>query len=76
MKRAALLEARIRKQINRDIASKELNISAVYLKKLENGTSKPGRDLMVRMEKYYGVSVRTLFPDIFLQAKGTKSSKE
>lgn len=76
MRRSALIEARKSKRMTRYIAAQELNISAVYLKKLENGTSKPGRDLMVRLEKYYGLSVRILFPDVFLSMEDIKCSKE
>lgn len=74
MRRIVLIEARKSKNLTRDFVSKELNISSVYLKKLENGTSKPGRDLMVRLEHYYGVSVRALFPDIFLPSNDKKCS--
>jgi len=74
MRRTVLIEARKNKKLSRELVSRELNISTVYLRKLENGTSKPGRDLMVRMENYYGLSVRELFPDIFLPFKDTDCS--
>lgn len=45
--------------------AKDLKISQVYVRKLERGTVKPGRDLMFKIEKYYGVSANLLFPDIY-----------
>lgn len=76
MRRTVLIEARKNKKLTRELVSRELSISTVYLRKLENGTSKPGRDLMVRMEHYYGLSIRELFPDIFLPFTDTDFSEE
>lgn len=45
--------------------AKELGISTVYLRMIENGTFKPGRDLMIRLSEYFGVPLEKLFPDLF-----------
>nr|WP_145402986.1 helix-turn-helix transcriptional regulator [Paenibacillus xylanexedens] len=43
----------------------ELGISTVYLRMIENGTFKPGRDLMIRIALYFGEPIDKLFPDLF-----------
>jgi putative transcriptional regulator len=66
-----------RKKLNKtrkDVA-KDLNISEVYVRKLEAGASKPGRKTLIAFEKYYGVSMRELFPDIFLPHGDTECIK-
>lgn len=50
---------------SRDLVSSELGISKVYLRMLENGTFKPGRDLMLKISKYYKKPPEVLFPDLF-----------
>lgn len=65
-KRIELIVARVRKDKNQIEAAAELGISANYLRKLELGIDSPGRDTMICMSKYYDVSERVLFPDLFL----------
>lgn len=43
----------------------DLNISTVYLRMIENGTFKPGRDLMIRLSEYFQEPIEKLFPDLF-----------
>lgn len=72
MKRKTLIfHRKIRNKTQKEAAA-ELGISAIYLRKLESGTANPGRDVMINMERYYGVSMRDLFPDIFLPDIDTK----
>jgi putative transcriptional regulator len=66
VKRFRLIEEREKKKKSRKEVAAELDISLIYVRKLENGQAKPGRDLMLRFEKYYGLGMKTLFPDIFL----------
>lgn len=41
----------------------DLGISTVYLRMIENGTFKPGRDLLFRLANYFEVDVYILFPE-------------
>ncbi|WP_213524244.1 helix-turn-helix transcriptional regulator [Paenibacillus sp. J31TS4] len=50
---------------SRDSVCSELGISKVYLRMIENGTMKPGRDLMIRFSTYYDRPLEVLFPDLF-----------
>lgn len=43
----------------------ELQISKTYLRLLENGTHKPGRDVMIRISLYFNQPASVLFPDVF-----------
>ncbi|MEK8206740.1 transcriptional regulator [Paenibacillus odorifer] len=45
----------------------DLNISVVYLRMLETGALKPGRDLMLRISNYFEKPLEYLFPDLFSQ---------
>jgi DNA-binding XRE family transcriptional regulator len=47
------------------MVAKDLNISTVYVRMIENGTFTPGRDLMFKFSAYFGVAVEELFPDYF-----------
>lgn len=51
----------------RDQVAAELNISVVYLRMLETGALKPGRDLMLRISNYFEKPLEYLFPDLFSQ---------
>lgn len=65
MKRDRLIQERIKRKKDRREVAVALNISEVYVRSLENGNVKPGRDTMLKFEKYYKVSSKKLFPDIF-----------
>ncbi|MEK8132936.1 helix-turn-helix transcriptional regulator [Paenibacillus filicis] len=47
------------------LVASELGISTVYLRMIENGTFKPGRDLMIRLSHYFDEPLEKLFPDLF-----------
>lgn len=49
----------------RDQVASDLDISKVYLRMLETGAHKPGRDLMIRLSNYLGQPPEALFPDLF-----------
>lgn len=66
MKRHELIQARNKKDLTPAQIAKLLDISTVYVRKIEAGTVKPGRDTMIKFEAFYGVSMRKLFSDIFL----------
>jgi DNA-binding XRE family transcriptional regulator len=63
-RRQFLVECRESKG-TRDTVSSELGISRVYLRMLETGALKPGRDLMFRMSDYFESPIEKLFPDLF-----------
>lgn len=65
MKREQLIEARVIKGKSREEVAEDLIISKTYVRMLENGTVKPGRELMIRFSKYYGLGIQVLFPDLF-----------
>lgn len=75
MKRERLIKERTKKRKDRAQVAAELSISEVYVRKLESGTVKPGRDLMFRIAAYYNVSERKLFPDIFFAVNDKKLIK-
>ncbi|WP_309232101.1 MULTISPECIES: hypothetical protein [unclassified Bacillus (in: firmicutes)] len=47
----------------------------MYVRKLEKGDSEPGRKTLLKLEKFYCVRDRELFPDIFLINFDTKCIK-
>jgi len=66
MKRERLiLERKKRNKTQAEIAE-ALGISEVYVRKLESGCVKPGRDTMLKFEAFYNLGLKKLFPDIFL----------
>lgn len=64
MRRQHLIACREAKGSREQVAS-ELGISKVYLRMLENGSLKPGRDLMLKMSTYFNQPLDLLFPDLF-----------
>lgn len=65
MKRERLILERSKKKKTQAEVAKDLGISHVYVRKLESGSVKPGRDTMLKFESYYGLGAKKLFPDIF-----------
>lgn len=65
MRRERLIKERTKRSKTQAQVASELNISNVYVRKIEAGTVKPGRDTMIKFASYYRLSVQTLFPDIF-----------
>lgn len=65
MKRERLISERGKKKKTQAEVAKDLGISQVYVRKLESGSVKPGRDTMLKFENYYGLGAKKLFPDIF-----------
>lgn len=60
----------LRKSIgSQQIVADDLNISRQYLSALEKGVRNPTVKLMVKMSDYFGVSERTLFPDLYIDKK-------
>lgn len=68
-KRRQQLIACREKKGDRNQVARELAISVVYLRMIETGALKPGRDLMLRISKYFGKPLEYLFPDLFVHDK-------
>lgn len=75
MKRERLIQERKKLKQSRSQLAEQLGISEVYVRMIENGQHKPGRDLMIKFEKHYGYTMKTLFPDIFLTTNDKKLIK-
>lgn len=69
-RRQRLIECREAKG-SREQVSSELYISLVYLRMIETGALKPGRDLMFRFSKYFDQPLDVLFPDLFGDDRAT-----
>ena len=67
-RRNALIESRAAKGPRKKVAT-DLGISIIYLRMIENGTHKPGRDVMLRIASYLGKPLDFLFPDLFQDNK-------
>lgn len=50
---------------SREKVAADLGISKIYLRMLETGAHKPGRDVMIRISNYLDQPVGVLFPDLF-----------
>lgn len=65
MKRERLQQERLKRKKDRAQVASDVGISEVYVRMLENGTVKPGRNTLLKFTEYYGLGVKTLFPDLF-----------
>ncbi|CDX01254.1 Helix-turn-helix [Desulfitobacterium hafniense] len=61
-KRLFFSECRKKKGTQKTVA-KDLGISEVYVRMIENGTFSPGRDLMFKIARYFSEPIEKLFPD-------------
>lgn len=75
MKRERLILERNKRKKTQSEVALELGISEVYVRKLESGSVKPGRDTMLKFENYYGLGSKKLFPDIFFSNNDKKFIK-
>lgn len=65
LKRERLIQERKKRNKSRAKIAYALDISEVYVRKIENGQASPGREVLVRFSNYYGLGVKLLFPDLF-----------
>ncbi|WP_034757855.1 helix-turn-helix transcriptional regulator [Rossellomorea vietnamensis] len=72
MKRRKLIELRKQMNLTQRQVAESLGISEVYVRKIEKGDSHPGRETMVKFQKFYQYELTELFPDIFLISFDTK----
>lgn len=72
MARERLVQERNERELTQKQVAESLGISEVFVRKIEKGVAAPGRETMLKFEKFYGVSERELFPDLFQIAFDTK----
>lgn len=73
--RTLLIECRKKKGITQLELAKQIGISEIYVRKLEQGSRNPSVITMLKFEQYFGVSMKKLFPDIFFTNNDTKRIK-
>lgn len=75
MKRERLIQERTKRKMSRALVAESLGISEVYVRMIENGTVKPGRDTMIRFSEFFEIGLKTLFPEFFLRMNDKKFIK-
>lgn len=65
MMRETLIKKRYEKQLTQKEVAEALNISTIYVRKIEKGDRTPGRDVLFKFEKLYDTPIRELFPELF-----------
>ncbi|WP_026582155.1 helix-turn-helix domain-containing protein [Bacillus sp. J33] len=63
--RQRLVNERLKRNLTQKQVAGILDISEVYVRKIEKGVRNPGRETMQKFEQLYGVSDRKLFPELF-----------
>lgn len=66
MERKTLLQLRMKFKLTQQQLADKLGISTVYVRKLEKGVVNPGRETLVKYEKFFNKDMKQLFPDLFL----------
>lgn len=69
--REKLIKLRKQNNLTQFQLAQVLEISEVYVRKLEKGTRNPSISLMLKIEAVFGVSMKEIFPDIFLITNDT-----
>ncbi|MDV6367354.1 helix-turn-helix transcriptional regulator [Bacillus cereus] len=52
--------------------AKELELSVVFIRKIEKGVRNPSRETMLKYQNFFGISASELFPDLFYKFNDTK----
>lgn len=74
--RKRLINERTSRNLTQEELADELNISAVFVRKIEKGDRNPSVKTMKKYQSYFGVRVTELFPDIFNDFYDTKCIKD
>lgn len=72
MSRPLLKQLREKHNLTQEQLAEKLDISTVYVRKLEKGVANPGRETMLKYERFFNRDMRELFPDLFFN----KNDKE
>lgn len=70
--RENLKNMRLSKNMTRKELAYELELSEIFVRKLESGASDPSNQTAVALAEYYKKPLDYLFPDIFLLSFDTK----
>lgn len=73
--RERLVDERLKRKLTQKQVAEKLDISEIYVRKIEKGLRNPGRETMLKFEKLYGIQDRELFPDLFQILDDTKCIK-
>lgn len=73
--RKRLVNERKKRKLTQKQVAEALEISSVYVRKIEKGERNPGRETMLKFEKLYGIQDRVLFEDLFQVYSDTKCIK-
>lgn len=76
MEREFLKQLREKQNLTQQELAKELDISTVYVRKLEKGVVNPGRETLIKYENHFNKSMKKLFPDLFFSDNDKKVIKE
>lgn len=68
MERKLLKELRLKHELTQEELANKLGISTVYVRKIEKGDVNAGLPTMMKYERFFGISMRELFPDIFFDS--------
>lgn len=58
------------------VVAKKFGISRAYLGMIESGVRNPTVKLMARIETYFGIPAKKLFPDLFFEIKCNKTKQK
>ncbi|MCJ8008939.1 helix-turn-helix domain-containing protein [Lederbergia wuyishanensis] len=75
MERKLLKTLRIKHKLTQQDLSEKLDISTIYVRKLEKGVANPGRETMIKYENFFETDMRKLFPDLFFEFDDKKCIK-
>lgn len=70
--RTRLVEERVKQSFTQKQVAEILEISVVYVRKIEKGQRNPGRETLLKFEKLYKVPAKKLFPELFQVSIDTK----
>lgn len=76
MERIVLRQLREKENLTQHQLALKLDISTVYVRKLEKGVVDPGINTMLKYESYFEKDMKYLFPDIFLNTNDKKLIKK
>lgn len=74
--RERLVNERISRDLTQEELAEALNLSAVFIRKIEKGDRNPSIKTMKKYQYFFGVGVTELFPDIFNDFNDTKCIKD
>lgn len=70
-----LLQLRKRHKLTQQELAEKLGISTVYVRKLEKGVANPGRETLIKYEKFFDEDMKNMFPDLFYDNNDKKIIK-